>query len=299
VSSSAAVAIGGRGEHGGDQAGIAGVEVVASQCHAVLAALGPGGGDCHLPQGFEVVWIYAVRGHIRPRCRSSSPPADLGTCRCIFSRDLLDNGVLDTLRELEIGLVAFSPLGRGFLTGAITTVEDLEPGDARRGLPRFAPEAIAANLRLAEEVARIAAVKDATPAQIALAWVQAQGGVAIPGTRHRLRLDENAAATELQLTGDDLDALDRVITEAGVTGARDTEAALAIMHASAACSIVSTHRLHRVERGRCRRNPPAAPASFIPRARSPPPDRSPPGRPPATLLAGAHERGDCGPIAVT
>jgi aryl-alcohol dehydrogenase-like predicted oxidoreductase len=176
--------------------------------------------------GLSEVSVATIR-----RAQAVAPLAAVQSEFSLFSRDLLDNGVLDTLRELEIGLVAFSPLGRGFLTGAITTVEDLEPGDARRGLPRFAPEAIAANLRLVEEVARIAAVKDATPAQIALAWVQAQGGVAIPGTRHRLRLDENAAATELQLTGDDLDALDRVITEAGVTGARDTEAALAIMHA--------------------------------------------------------------------
>jgi aryl-alcohol dehydrogenase-like predicted oxidoreductase len=138
----------------------------------------------------------------------------------LFSRDVLDNGVLDTLRQLDIGLVAFSPLGRGFLTGRITTVDDLEPGDARRTLPRFQPEAIAANLRVVGQVQRIAAAKDATPARVALAWVQAQGAVAIPGTRHRSRLDENAAAVDLVLTGDDLAALRRAVTETGVPGER-------------------------------------------------------------------------------
>jgi aryl-alcohol dehydrogenase-like predicted oxidoreductase len=128
-------------------------------------------------------------------------------------------------------LVAFSPLGRGFLTGEITTVADLEPGDARRGLPRFQPEAIAANLRIVDQVRAIAANHGVTPAQIALAWVQAQGAVAIPGTRHRVRLDENAAAVALELGDADLAALDRAVTDTGITGERDTAAGLASMHA--------------------------------------------------------------------
>lgn len=165
------------------------------------------------------------------RAHAIHPIAAVQSEFSLFSRDLLGNGVLDTLRELGIGLVAFSPLGRGFLTGEITRLDDLEPGDARRTLPRFQPTAIAANLRAVDQVRRITAAKDATPAQVALAWVRAQGAVAIPGTRHRARLDENAAAVDLELTGDDLAALERAVTETGVTGERDTEAGLARMHA--------------------------------------------------------------------
>ncbi|MGJ6967710.1 aldo/keto reductase [Streptosporangium sp. G11] len=149
----------------------------------------------------------------------------------LFSRDLLTNGVLDTLGELGIGLVAFSPLGRGFLTGDITAVDDLDPSDVRRSLPRFQPEAIAANLRVVDQVRRIAAAKGATPAQVALAWVQAHGVVAIPGTRRRSRLDENVAAVALGLTDNDRDALARAVTQAGVAGERDTPAGLARMNA--------------------------------------------------------------------
>jgi aryl-alcohol dehydrogenase-like predicted oxidoreductase len=165
------------------------------------------------------------------RAHAVHPLAAVQSEFSLFSRDLLDNGVLDTLRELGIGMVAFSPLGRGFLTGEITTVADLEPGDARRGLPRFQPEAIAANLRIVDQVRAIAATQGVTPAQIALAWVQAQGAVAIPGTRHRVRLDENAAAAALELGDADLAALDRAVTGTGITGERDTAAGLASMHA--------------------------------------------------------------------
>ncbi|WP_370444714.1 aldo/keto reductase [Amycolatopsis sp. CA-128772] len=165
------------------------------------------------------------------RAHAVHPLAAVQSEFSLFSRDVLDNGVLDTLRQLGIGLVAFSPLGRGFLAGRITTVDDLEPGDARRTLPRFQPEAIAANLRVVDQVQRIAAAKDATSAQVALAWVRAQGAVAIPGTRYRSRLEENAAAVDLVLTGDDLAALRRAVTETGVAGERDTEAGLARLHA--------------------------------------------------------------------
>ncbi|WP_307868783.1 aldo/keto reductase [Umezawaea beigongshangensis] len=164
------------------------------------------------------------------RAHAVHPLAAVQSEFSLFSRDLLGNGVLDVLRELGIGLVAFSPLGRGFLTGEITGVDDLQPGDARRSLPRFQPDAIAANLRVVDRVRRMAADRDATPAQVALAWVQTRGAVAIPGTRRRSRLDENAAATDLALSGDDLAVLERAVTETGITGERDTEAGLARMH---------------------------------------------------------------------
>ncbi|MEV0952091.1 aldo/keto reductase [Promicromonospora sp. NPDC050249] len=149
----------------------------------------------------------------------------------LFTPDVLHNGVQDTLDELGIGLVAFSPLGRGFLTGQITRISDLADGDARRGLPRFQPDAIAANLEVVERVREIAARLGATPGQAAIAWVQAMGAVPIPGTRHRRRLAENAAAADLVLSADMLAELNGAVARAGVTGARDTDAGLARMHA--------------------------------------------------------------------
>src|SRR3954451_4419574 len=133
----------------------------------------------------------------------------------LFSRDI-ERAVLPTMRELGVGLVAYRPLGRGFLTGAITSVDDLAPDDFRRHSPRFAKEALAANLRLVEAVKAMAAEKGATPGQLALAWTLAQGDdvVPIPGTKRRTYLEENAAAAGVQLTGDDLARIDAEVPEA-------------------------------------------------------------------------------------
>jgi aryl-alcohol dehydrogenase-like predicted oxidoreductase len=140
----------------------------------------------------------------------------------LFSRDI-EADHLPTMRELGVGLVAYSPLGRGFLTGSITTVADLADNDFRRHSPRFAEEALAANLRLVEEVREIAAVLKVTPGQVALAWVMAKSSddlaiVPIPGTKRRTYLEQNAEATGLQLTGDELARLEELA--AGVAGDR-------------------------------------------------------------------------------
>lgn len=122
----------------------------------------------------------------------------------------------DAARELGVGLVPYSPLGRGFLTGTLTR---LAPDDARRALPRFGDDAMAANASLVDAVRAIADAHDATPAQVALAWVGAQSGrlgvpvVPIPGTKRVARLEENAAALALALTPDDLAALDGLGTQ--------------------------------------------------------------------------------------
>ncbi|MEU3985555.1 aldo/keto reductase [Streptomyces sp. NPDC026672] len=145
----------------------------------------------------------------------------------LFSPDLLTNGIKATLDELGIGLVAFSPIGRGFLTGAIRSPDDLEPDDARRTLPRFSAENIAANLVLVEKVRLLAAARDVTPGQLALAWVAAQGAVPIPGTKRRAYLEENAAAADITLTADELRALDEAVPHTEVAGARNTPAGLA------------------------------------------------------------------------
>ncbi|HYL71478.1 MAG TPA: aldo/keto reductase [Candidatus Dormibacteraeota bacterium] len=140
----------------------------------------------------------------------------------LFARDVEDS-VLPALRELRIGFVAYAPLGRGLLTGTVRGSQDLPAGDVRRArFPRFQDENLDANVRLAGEVARIAASKGVTPAQLALAWLLHQGDdvVPIPGTKHSARLEENAAAAEITLTSDDLAALDSAVPLAEVRGAR-------------------------------------------------------------------------------
>lgn len=139
----------------------------------------------------------------------------------LFSRDIVSNGEKAVADELGIGFVAFSPLGRGVLSEGVRSLDDLSPNDARRGLPRFQPDAFAANRRLVERVERIAADLDATTAQIALAWVLAEGVVPIPGTRRRTRLDENAAAVEVQLTKDQRRALVEAVPDTEIAGSRD------------------------------------------------------------------------------
>jgi aryl-alcohol dehydrogenase-like predicted oxidoreductase len=139
----------------------------------------------------------------------------------LFSRDPEDE-LLGTFRELGIGLVAYSPLGRGFLTGAITEVGSLADDDFRRANPRFQGENFDRNLALAEAVRELAAAKQVTPAQLALAWVLAQGDdiVPIPGTKRRSYLEQNAAAVDLRLTEEDLAALEKAAPRDAVAGER-------------------------------------------------------------------------------
>jgi aryl-alcohol dehydrogenase-like predicted oxidoreductase len=138
----------------------------------------------------------------------------------LWSREV-EADVLPTIQRLDIGFVAYSPLGRGFLSGAIRSRSDLEPGDWRLENPRFSEEAIARNSRLADYVTEVADEIDATPAQVALAWVLSQDSPtnAIPGTRKVERLEENWASQEITLGQDHLDRLESLINE-GVAGDR-------------------------------------------------------------------------------
>ena len=133
--------------------------------------------------------------------------------------------VLPALRELGIGFVPYSPLGKGFLTGTIDETTAFEGSDIRTSIPRFAPQARQANRTLVELLAAIAARKDATPAQIALAWLLAQQPwiVPIPGTRRLERLEENIAAAEVELIADDLDEIETASSGIEVQGARYPE----------------------------------------------------------------------------
>ena len=137
----------------------------------------------------------------------------------------LQERVLPVLRELGIGLVPYSPVGRGFLTGAIKKEADLAPGDFRRTVPRFQGSNFKKNLRLVEAVKDIAKAKDATPAQVALAWLLYQGDniVPIPGTTSPEHLEENAAAADLALTAEELEALDGILLAFPPAGMRYPE----------------------------------------------------------------------------
>jgi aryl-alcohol dehydrogenase-like predicted oxidoreductase len=131
------------------------------------------------------------------------------------------------LRELGIGFVPYSPLGRGFLAGRFSSPEDIEEGDFRRSNPRFTGEAFEANMRLADKVKEIAAEKDIIPAQLAIAWVLARGEdlVPIPGTKRRTYLEQNAGAVDVELTDDELARIDAELPEA--VGERYNEAGMA------------------------------------------------------------------------
>jgi aryl-alcohol dehydrogenase-like predicted oxidoreductase len=134
--------------------------------------------------------------------------------------------ILDALQELGIGLVAFSPLGRGFLTGKMDEKTQFDASDFRNQLPRFAPEARKANQSLVALLARIGKAREATPAQIALAWLLAQKPwiVPIPGTTKRSRLEENLGAAEIDLTRADMEEIDAAASEITVEGERYPEA---------------------------------------------------------------------------
>jgi aryl-alcohol dehydrogenase-like predicted oxidoreductase len=136
--------------------------------------------------------------------------------------------IIPTLEELGVGLVPFSPLGRGFLTGRIDASTEFASGDIRTTMPRFTAEARAANQALVDLLGRIAAAKNATPAQIALAWLLAQRPwiVPIPGTRRLERLEENLGAADLQLTTNDLARIDAAAAEIRIEGDRYPEAML-------------------------------------------------------------------------
>ena len=149
------------------------------------------------------------------------PIAALQSEWSLWTRDL-EGEVLGVAREHGIGIVPFSPLGRGFLTGAITSPADFGEDDFRRGQPRFTGDAFRANLRLVDAVRELATAKGVTAGQLALAWVLAQGDdvVPIPGTKRRRYLEENVGAAAVQLTADDLARLDAIAPPGVAVGGR-------------------------------------------------------------------------------
>ncbi|MFG3697476.1 aldo/keto reductase [Bacillus mobilis] len=152
------------------------------------------------------------------RAHEVHPISALQTEYSLWSRDV-EADILPTIQRLGIGFVAYSPLGRGFLSGAIRSRSDLEPGDWRLDNPRFTEEAIAKNSRLADLVVDVAEEMEATPAQVALAWILLRGVTAMPGTRKTERLEENWASQDITLRTEHLDRLESLINQ-GVVGDR-------------------------------------------------------------------------------
>jgi aryl-alcohol dehydrogenase-like predicted oxidoreductase len=155
------------------------------------------------------------------RAHTVHPITALQTEYSLWSREP-ESEILQTVRELGIGFVAYSPLGRGFLSGVLRTIDDLAPDDWRRGCPRFQGDNFSKNLDLVRQVEHLASEKGITPSQLALAWVLAQGDdvVPIPGTKRRSYLEEDLAAAECTLTADELKELDEVFPYEATAGER-------------------------------------------------------------------------------
>jgi aryl-alcohol dehydrogenase-like predicted oxidoreductase len=165
------------------------------------------------------------------RAHATHPITAIQSEYSLWTRDPEDE-VLPTLRELGIGLVAYSPLGRGFLTGQIRSLDDLPDDDWRRGNPRFQEDALRENLQLADRVTELAAGHGVTPAQLALAWVLAKGEniVPIPGTKSPKRIEENAAAVDITLSPEEVEELDAAISPDAVRGSRYPEPMMALLN---------------------------------------------------------------------
>lgn len=161
------------------------------------------------------------------RAHEVHPITAVQTEYSLFERSPEVNGVLDTTRELGIEFVAYSPLGRGVLTGAITSADELDEDDFRRHSPRFTTDNLTSNLTVVDKVRALAGAKGVTPGQLALAWVLHQDGVVtIPGTKRRTYLEENVAAVDVSLTDEDLAALNEAAPVGIAAGERYPEAGM-------------------------------------------------------------------------
>jgi len=163
-----------------------------------------------------------AKGETIRRAHAIHPVTALQTEWSLWTRDVEENGVLATVRELGIGFVPYSPLGRGFLTGAIKNPEELDANDSRRRGARFQGENLDANLKLVDRITEIATTKGISPAQLALAWVMVQGEdvVPIPGTRKIHRLEENAAAADITFTAAELESINAAAPIGATAGDR-------------------------------------------------------------------------------
>jgi len=176
----------------------------------------------------KAIGLSEVSAETLMKAHSIHPITALQTEYSLWSREPEDE-LLETCRQLGIAFVAYSPLGRGFLTGQIKKFEDFAPDDYRRFSPRFQGENFDKNLQLVEKLEALAARKNCTPSQLALAWVMAQGGhiFPIPGTKRIKYLEENVGATNVQLTEDELDEIDAIAPVGAAAGTRYPETMMA------------------------------------------------------------------------
>ncbi len=192
------------------------------------------GAMCELVTAGKVKYLglCEVNAATLRRAHAVHPITAVQTEYSLWSRDP-EGGILETCREMGVGFVPYSPLGRGFLTGQIKTPADFPPGDYRPHSPRFQGENFEKNLALVAKIEEIAKAKGCTPAQLALGWVLAQGKhlVPIPGTKRRKYLDENIAATDLKLTAGGLARIDAVFPLGSATGLRYPENMMGLVDA--------------------------------------------------------------------
>ncbi|WP_035563566.1 aldo/keto reductase [Hymenobacter sp. IS2118] len=163
--------------------------------------------------------LSEVSADVLRRAHQVHPITALETEYSLFDRKVEEEGILEATRELGIGFVAYSPLGRGFLSGDIKTPDDFEANDSRRFFPRYQGENFYRNIALVEQLKVLATAKGVTPAQLALAWVLAQNVVVIPGTKRRKYLEANVAAASIVLTPTELAALDAIMPVGSAAGA--------------------------------------------------------------------------------
>ncbi|QNE39518.1 aldo/keto reductase [Hymenobacter sp. NBH84] len=163
--------------------------------------------------------LSEVDADILRRAHQVHPISALETEYSLFDRGVEEKGTLQAARELGIGFVAYSPLGRGFLSGDIKTPDDFEPNDSRRFFPRYQGENFYKNLELVEKLQALAQAKGVTAAQLALAWVLAQDVVVIPGTKRRKYLEQNVAAASIELTQHELAEIEAIMPVGSAAGA--------------------------------------------------------------------------------
>ncbi|GAB3918058.1 aldo/keto reductase [Larkinella terrae] len=164
------------------------------------------------------------------RAHGVHPITAVQTEYSFFERSVEETGILDTIQELGIGFVAYSPVGRGFLSGAIQSPDDFPADDFRRTIPRFQGDQFHKNIELVDEIKKMATDKGITPAQLAIAWVISKGFVPIPGTKHVAFVEQNIAATRVQLTPDELAKLEAIVPLGTSTGDRYDATGMAMVN---------------------------------------------------------------------